>query len=94
MFISTCFRANSSISKGEFLRVVSKSDFLSFSPHLYPSFSHAYLSYPLLYQSSRDLCSESVLGDQSVEITKVFHLVFEEVNLRVRVISSSCGSSV
>ena len=25
------------------------------------------------------------LGDPSVEITKVFHLVFEEANLRVRV---------
>ena len=34
------------------------------------------------------------LGDQSVEITEVFHLVFEDANLRVRVVSSSCGSSV
>jgi len=34
------------------------------------------------------------LGDQSVEITKVFIFVFEEANLRVRVVSSSCGSSV
>ena len=32
------------------------------------------------------------LGDQSVEITEVFHLVFEEANLRVRGVSSSCGS--
>ena len=30
----------------------------------------------------------------SVEITKVFILVFEEANLRVHVVSSSCGSSV
>ena len=34
------------------------------------------------------------VGDQSVEITKVFNLVFEEANLQVRVVSSSCGSSV
>jgi len=34
------------------------------------------------------------LGDQSVEITKVFILVFEEANLRVRIVSSSCGSLV
>ena len=33
------------------------------------------------------------LDDQSVEIAKVFHLVFEEANLRVRVVLSSCGSS-
>ena len=34
------------------------------------------------------------LGDQSVVITKVFILVFEEANLRVRVVSSSSESSV
>ena len=35
-----------------------------------------------------------LLGDQSVEITKVFYLLFEEANLRVPVVSSSYGSSV
>ena len=35
-----------------------------------------------------------VLGDQSVVITKVFYFVFEEANLWVRVVSSSCGSLV
>ena len=35
-----------------------------------------------------------ILGDQGVVITKVFFFVFEEVDLRVRGVSSSCGSSV
>ena len=35
-----------------------------------------------------------VLGDQSVVITKVFYFVFEEADLRVRVVSSSSESSV
>jgi len=34
------------------------------------------------------------LGDQSVEITKVYYIVFEEANLRVRVVLISCGNSV
>ena len=33
------------------------------------------------------------LSDQSVEITKCFFFAFEEANLWVRVVSSSCGSS-
>ena len=45
----------------------------------------------MLYQSYRDLCCERILGDQSVEITKVFIFVFKEANLRVRVVLSSCG---
>ena len=32
------------------------------------------------------------LSDQSVEITKEFTLVFEEANLWVRLVSSSCGN--
>ena len=35
-----------------------------------------------------------VLGDQSVVITKVFFLVFEEADLRVHVVSSFSESSV
>jgi len=35
-----------------------------------------------------------ILGDQSVVITKVFFLVFEEADLRVRVVPSSSESSV
>ena len=35
-----------------------------------------------------------VLGDQSVVITKVFKFIFEEADLRVRVVSSSSESSV
>ena len=74
--------------------MIFKSDFLSFSPHNLSKFFSYNLSFPLLYQSYRVLCCESVLGDQSVEITKVFNLVFEEANLRVCIVSSSCGSSV
>ena len=70
----TCFSANTFISKGEFFKSVLKKRFLEFSPQIHPSFSHIHLSYPLLYQSYRDPCCERVLGDQSVEITKVFHL--------------------
>ena len=94
MFISTYFRAKTFISKGEFIKSVFQKRFLEFFLHHSILFSHTYLSYPLLYQSSRDLYCESVLGDQSVEITKVFYFVFEEANLRVRVVSSSCGSLV
>ena len=71
-----------------------KRDFLSFSPQINPNFSHTYLSFPLLYQSYRRVVVRLFLGDQSVEITKVFILVFEEAELRVRVVSSSSGSSV
>ena len=80
MFISTCFRAKTSISKGDFSRVVFKRDFLSFSQHLYFSFSHTYLSFPLPYLSYRRVV-RVFLGGQSVEITKVFHLVFKEADL-------------
>ena len=74
--------------------MIFKKDFLSFSPHLYPSFSHTYLSFLLPYLSCRRVVVRVFLGDQSVEITKVFYLVFEEANLQVRVVSSSSGSSV
>jgi len=94
VFISTYFRANTSISKGEFFKSVLEKRFLEFFLHYFILFSHTYLGYPLLYQSSRDLYSESVLGDESVEITKMLYFVFEEANLRVLVVSSSCESSV
>ena len=80
--------------KESFSRVFYKREFLSFSPQIHPYFSHTYLSFPLPYQSYRRVIVRVFLGDQSVEITKVFHLVFEEANLRVRVVSSSCGGSV
>ena len=92
--MSACFRAKTSISKGEFIKSVFKRDFLRFSPQIYSSFSHTYLSFPLLYQSYRRVFVRVFLGDQSVEITKLFIIVFEEGNLRVRVVSSSSGSSV
>jgi len=85
---------NTFISKGEFSRVFYKRDFLSFSPQIYFDFSHTYLSFPLLYLSYRRVVVRVVLGDQSALITKVFYFVFEQANLRVRVVSSSCGSSV
>ena len=94
MFISTCFGENTSISKGDFFKWVFQKRFLVFFFHYSILFSHTYLSYPLLLQSYRDLCCERVLGDQSVEITKEFHLVFEETNLRVRVVSSSSVNSL
>ena len=72
---STCFSANTSISKGEFYKSIFKSDLLCFPPQLQSSFSHKHLSYSLLYLSYRDLCCERILGDQSVVITKVLILV-------------------
>ena len=80
--------------KERFFKSVLKKRFLQFSPQIQSLFSHTYLSFPLLYQSYMKVVVRVFLGDQSVEITKVFHLVFEEANLRVRDISSSCGSSV
>ena len=59
-----------------------------------PSFSHIYLSFPLLNPSYRRVVVRVILGDQSVVITKVFILCFEEVDLRVRGVSSSSESSV
>ena len=56
-------------------------------------FSHILDLFPLPYLSYRRVIVRVFLGDQSVEITEVFHLVFEEMNLRVRVVSSSCGNS-
>ena len=73
---------------------VFKRDFLSFSTTTLSYFSHIILSFPLLYQSSRDLCCESVFCDKSVKIIQVFIFVFEEANLRVRIVTSSCESSV
>ena len=57
-------------------------------------FSHIHLSYPLLYQSYRDLVVRVILGDQSVLITKCSILVFEEADLLVCGVSSSSESSV
>ena len=76
MFISTSLRANISISKREFSKSVLKKRFHEFFLHHSILFSHTYLSYALLYQSSRDLCCESIWGDQSVEITKVFSFLY------------------
>ena len=69
-FFSTCFRANTSISKGEFSRGFFKRDFLSFSPTTLSSFSHTYLSFSLPYLSYRSFVVRVFIGDQSVEITK------------------------
>ena len=80
--------------KGRVFQECLQKRFLEFLLYYYILFSHTYLSYPLLYQSYRRVVVRVLLGDPSVEITKVFHLVFKEANLRVRVVSNSCGSSV
>ena len=84
---------NTSISKGEFLRVFQKRFFEFFTTQSI-LFSHTNLSFPLLYQFYRDLCCERVLGDQVLRSPKYFIFVYEEANLRVRVVSSTCGSLV
>ena len=71
-----------------------KKSFLEFFTIINPSFSHTYLSFPLLYPFYRRVVVRVVLGDKSVVITKVFYFVIEETDLQVRGVSSSCGSSV
>ena len=71
-----------------------KSDFLEFSSTIsILIFSHKHLSHPLLYLPI-GICCERILGDQSVVITKDFHLCFEEADECVRGVSSSCVNSV
>ena len=57
-------------------------------------FSHTTLELSIAISTYRDICCERILGDQSVAITKVPFLCFEEADLRVRVVSSSCVDSV
>ena len=47
-----------------------------------------------MYPSYKRVVVRLFLGDQRVEITKVFYFVFEEANLWVRVVSSSSENSV
>ena len=54
-----------------------KRDFLSFSPHLYPSFSHTYLRFSLPYLSYRRVVVRVFLGDQSVG-PEAFHSSFDD----------------
>ena len=56
-------------------------------------FSHI-LELSIAISSYRRVVVRLCLGDQSVVITKVFFLVFEEADLRVRGVSSSSESSV
>ena len=55
---------------------------------------HTYLSFPLLNPSYRRVVVRVVLGDQSVVITKVFIICFEEADLQVRVVSGSSENSL
>ena len=48
----------------------------------------------MINPSYRGVIVRVILGDQSVVITKVLILVFEEADLWVRVVSSSSESSV
>ena len=92
-FSPLIFEPNTSIQKKSLSRVF-KSDFLKFSSTIsILVFSHKHLSYPLLYLPI-GICCERILGDQSVVITKVLFLYFEEADLRVRGVSSSCVNSV
>ena len=56
-------------------------------------FSHT-LELSIAISSYRSVVVRLFLGDQSVVITKVFHFVFEETDLRVRVVSGSSANSV
>ena len=94
MFISTCFRAKTSISKGEFIKSVLKRVFFEFFTTIIPYFSHTYLSFSLINPSYRRVVVRVILGDQSVVITKVFIFVFEEADLRVRIVLGSSENSV
>jgi len=58
--------------------------FLSFPPPIQSLFSHTILEPSIAISTYRDLCCERILGDQSVVITKVPSLYFEEADLRVR----------
>ena len=50
-----------------------------------PSFSHTYLSFPLIYPSYRRFVVRVILGDQSVMITKVLILVLRRRTCRFAV---------
>ena len=90
---STCFSANTFISKGEFFKSVLKKRFLEFFTTNQSLFFHTHLSYQLLYQSYRDLYCERILGDQSVVITKVFILALRRRTCVFAIVSSSSESS-
>ena len=57
-------------------------------------FSHTTLELSIAISTYKDLCCERILGDQSVVITKVPSLYFEEADLRVRGVSSSRVNSL
>ena len=60
----------------------------------HPSFLTQILELSIAISTYRDICCERILGDQSVVITKVPSLYFEEADLRVRVVSGSSVNSV
>ena len=62
---------------------------MSFSPPNQSKFFSHTLELPITISSYRDLYCERILGDQSVVITKVLSLYFEDADLRVRGVSSS-----
>ena len=68
--------------------------FLSFPPPFQSLFSHTTLELFIAISTYRDLCCERILGDQSVVITKVPSLYFEEADKCVRGVSGSCVNSV
>ena len=67
---------------------------LSFSPHIPSLFFSQTLELSIAISTYRSVIVRVILGDQSVVITKVLILVFEEADLRVRGVSSSSESSL
>ena len=65
-----------------------------FLHHFNPYFLTKTLELSIAISTYRDICCERNLGDQSVVITKVFFLYFEEADLRVHGVSSSCVISL
>ena len=68
--------------------------FLCFSPPSQSWFSHITLELSIAISTYRDIYCERILGDQSVVITKVSSLYFEEADACVRGVSSSCVNSL
>ena len=65
-----------------------------FPPQIPSLFFSQTLELSIVISTYRDLCCERILGDQSVVITKVSSLYFEEADVCVRVVLSSCVNSV
>ena len=76
-------------SKGKFIKSVYQSDSCVFLHQFNLSFLTHIRELFIAISTYRDLYCERILGDQSVVITKVLFLYFEEADLRVRGVSSS-----